>query len=150
MNRLRKVKAAVAAATVTTGVACAMLIPASPAVAYFSGGLFLDITVESPARLLAGGAAIDVPVEYTCNSISTYLTVSVTERVGGNAIASGFGDAQVACTGAHQRTTISVTATGAKAFAKGKAFATGQISGCLPGYTNCGAESDTATIRIRR
>lgn len=149
MNRLRKVKAAAAAITVTSGIACAMLVPASSAVAYYSGGLFLDITVQSPARLLAGGAAVDVPVEYTCNGISTSVSVNVTQRVGGKAVASGYGEAQVACTGAHQRTTVTVTATG-KAFARGDAFATGRINGCLAGYVTCGIESHNATIQVRR
>jgi hypothetical protein len=150
MIRLRKVKTAVAAITVTTGIACAMLVPASPAVAYYSGGLFLDITVQSPARLVAGGAALDVPVEYTCNGISTSVSVSVTQRAGGKTIASGYGDTQVACTGAHQNTTITVTATGNKAFSRGDAVATGRINGCLAEYVTCGSETDTATIQLRR
>ena len=47
----------------------ALLVATSgPAVAFFSGGLFLDVQVESPARLVARGAAADVPLEVTCGS----------------------------------------------------------------------------------
>lgn len=149
MNRLRHLKKALAAITVAAGVGSAMLIPASPAVAYYSGGLFLDITVESPARLLAGGAALDAPVEYTCNATAyAYVSVTVTQRVNNQAIASGYGELQVSCTGAHQRTTVTVTATGNKAFSKGSAFATGYIAGC--NRTTCGAETDNTTIQLRR
>jgi hypothetical protein len=150
MKRLRRVKAALAAATVTAGVACAMVIPASPAVAFFSGGLFLDIVVESPATLLARGAAVDIPVEYTCNGVSTGVTVQVSQRVGNGGVATGFGSVEVACTGAHQRTTISVPASGTKAFTKGNAFVTGTISGCRSDFRVCGAETDTATVKFRR
>jgi hypothetical protein len=150
MNRIGKAKGAAAAIAVTTGVACALLIPASPAVAYYSGGLFLDITVESPARLVAGGAALTVPVEFTCNSTDTAVAVNVTQRVNGKAIASGYGDVRVACTGAHQHTTVTVTASGNKAFSRGEAFATGRVNGCLPGYVNCGTEYDDTTIQISR
>lgn len=150
MNRLRRVKAALAAATVAAGVACALVIPASPAVAFYSGGLFLDITVESPATLLAGGAAVDIPLEYTCNAQSPIVTLNVSQRVGNKGLATGSGSVEVACTGAHQRTTISVPATGSKAFTRGDAFVTGTISGCLPNFTTCGAETDTATVKFRR
>jgi hypothetical protein len=150
MSRFRKVKVAAASLIVTAGLACAMLIPASPAVAYYSGGLFLDITVESPARLLAGGAALDVTVEYTCNAMPTAVSVSVTQRVNGQAIASGYGDTQITCNGAHQRTVVIVTADGNKAFGKGQAFATGRINGCLEGFATCGSESRSSTIKVRR
>lgn len=150
MKRLRRVKAAFAAATVMVGVACALVIPASPAVAYFSNGLFLDIVVESPATLLARGAAVDIPVEYTCNAVYTGVTLSVTQRVNGGSVATGTASAEVACTGAHQRTTITVTATGAKAFTNGDAFVTGLISGCRSDLAFCGTEVDTATVKFRR
>jgi hypothetical protein len=150
MKRLRHVRAVVAAATVTTGVACALLIPASPAVAYYSGGLFLDVSVQSPATLLADGAAVDVPVDFTCNASSATLYLTVTQQVGGKATATGYGYADVACTGAHQRTLVSVTASGGEAFVKGDAFVDGRIGGCLPDRTYCGTESNSATIVFNR
>ncbi len=150
MNRLRRVKAAFAAVAVTAGVACAMVIPASPAVAFYSGGLFLDITVESPATLLAKGAAVDIAVEYTCNAPQPIVSLSVSQRVGNGGLATGSGSVETACTGAHQRTTISVRASGINAFAKGNAFVSGSISGCLPDFTVCGTETDTATVKFTR
>jgi hypothetical protein len=150
MSRLRPVRAAFAAVAVTAGVACALTIPASPAVAYYSGGLFLDIVAESPGTLLAKGAAVDVPLEYTCNAQSPYISVSVSQRVADGDLATGAATVQVACTGAHQRTTITVPASGTKAFVKGNAFVSATISGCLPGFINCGSEHDDATVKFRR
>jgi hypothetical protein len=143
-------KLAAAAVAVTAGVVGAMFIPSAPAVAYYSGGLFLDITVLSPARLLAGGAAIDVPVEYTCNAQYPQVYVAVTQRVSGQAIASGSTNVSLTCSGGHQRTTVTITASGNRAFAKGTAFATGRIDGCLPVNYVCGVESRDSTITLRR
>jgi hypothetical protein len=50
----------------------ALFATSGPAVAFFSGGLFLDVQVDSPARLLARGAAIEVPLEVTCNAVGTW------------------------------------------------------------------------------
>ena len=150
MRRLRRLKVGFAAAAVTAGVACAMTIPAGNAVAYYSGGLFLDIVVQSPATLLAKGAAVDIPLEYTCNAQTPYITVSVSQRVANGDLATGSATTQVACTGAHQRTTITVPASGTKAFIKGNAFVASGISGCLPNFTTCGSEYNNATVSFRR
>ncbi len=150
MNRLRRLKAVFAAVAVTAGVAATLIIPASPAVAYYSGGLFLDIVAQSPATLLAKGAAVDVPLEYTCNAQNPFVTVNVSQRVADGDLATGFANTQVACTGAHQRTTISVQASGSKAFTKGNAFVSASISGCLPDFFTCGAEHDDATVKFQR
>lgn len=151
MTRLRRVKAAFAAVMVAAGVGTALVLPASPAVAYYSGGLFLDILAESPARLLANGAAVDVPIQYTCNASSSTIYVSVSQRVANGDLATGFASTQVLCTGAHQRTTITVPASGAKAFAKGNAFVSSNINGCLstPTFT-CGSEYNDVTVKFRR
>ncbi|HSV64472.1 MAG TPA: hypothetical protein VLJ59_01010 [Mycobacteriales bacterium] len=138
-------KAASIALALATGGAVAVLTPSSPAVAFFSGGLFLDIAVQSPATLIARGAAIEVPVNITCNSNNTFVNVQVNQRVG-KKIASGSGDAQVACTGGHQRILLSVPASGVP-FASGTAFATGFIFGCL---SFCANEQSSATIQIQR
>jgi uncharacterized protein (DUF58 family) len=58
----------------------ALFATSGPAVAFFSGGLFLDVQVDSPARLLARGAAIEVPLEVTCNAVGT-VDVQVTVTV---------------------------------------------------------------------
>jgi hypothetical protein len=123
-----------------------MLSTASPAVAFFSGGLFLDVTVQSPAHLVARGAAVKVPVQVTCNATQfASVSVQVTERVG-KGIASGFGGEQVGCTGGHQNLLITVTASGSKPFVKGQAFASADLFGCS---SFCASEHGEATINIR-
>jgi hypothetical protein len=134
------------AVALAAGGAFALLSPAQPAVAFFSGGLFLDATPLSPATLVAKGAAVDVPVEVTCNASFADLRVEVTERVGKD-VADGVGYAEVACTGSHQTLLVRVTPFGGKAFTKGTAVATADIFGCL---SICGEETRSATITIQR
>lgn len=149
MIRLRRVKAAAAATTIAAGVAAALLIPASPAVAYNSGGLSLDIAVQSPATLLANGAAVDISIEYACNTQSTSVYVDVTQRGGGKLTASGRGYVTVGCTGGKARTTVSVPANGGgQVFVKGEAFVTASINGCSA--VTCGTETDNATVVFDR
>ena len=72
-----------------------MSITSGSAVAFFSGGLFLDVQVESPATLVARGAAVDVPLEITCNATDPVdVFVRVTQR-SGSGIAEGFGSTTV-------------------------------------------------------
>jgi len=142
-----KVTAAVVA--ILAGALLALFATAGPAVAFFSGGLFLDVQVESPARLVARGAAVDVPLEVTCNAIGTAsVNVSVTQKAG-SGVAQGFGFTEVGCTGSGQQITIRVQATsGGKTFKQGIAVATAQIFGC--NNTTCGSETDSETIDITR
>lgn len=132
-------------ALATLAVAAA-LGPIGSAVGFFSGGLFLDVQVESPANLVARGAATDVRVEVTCTSPVADIFVSVRQRVGGGDVAQGFGSEQIACTRARQQFTITVFANGA-AFKKGTALASAEIFGCLQG-SGCGSETDTEEIAI--
>jgi hypothetical protein len=147
--RNNRIKAAVAAVTVTGATVATMLIPASPAVAFSSGGLVLDVVVQSPAHLIANGAAVAVPVNYTCFGTSNAtVSVSLTERVSGGAIASGSGNLfNTNCTGEIQSVTIDIPASGARAFTKGVAFATANIFGCA---NFCGQETHSRTITIQR
>src|SRR6266516_2029786 len=70
----------------------AMFATGGPAVAFFSGGLFLDVQVESPATLVARGAAVDVPLEVTCNASFADVFVTVTQKAGsGSGVAQGSG-----------------------------------------------------------
>jgi hypothetical protein len=143
-----RIKAAIAAVTIAGATAAAMLVPTTPAVAFSSGGLVLDIVVQSPAHLVAKGAAISVPIIYTCSGGSfAQVSVSVTERVSGKAIASGGGQlTNPVCTGEIESGTLDVTAFGARAFAKGVAFSNGNIFGCS-GF--CAQETDSRTITIK-
>jgi hypothetical protein len=149
---ISRIKAVVAAVTVTGATAAAMILPASQAVAFSSGGLALDVLVQSPAQLIAKGAAVGVPVLYTCSPGATDvgLSVDVTERVSGNAIASGSAQLPtISCTGEIKSATIDVPATSARAFAKGTAFATGAIFGCTSNFLMCGNQTNNQTITIK-
>jgi hypothetical protein len=150
MIRVSKVKAAIAAVTVAGATAAAVAIPASPAVAFSSGGLVLDIVVQSPAQLIAKGAAVAVPVEYTCLGAfpeTVSVSVSLTERVGGNDVAFGGGSlVNPVCTGEIQSATINATPEAGKVFRKGDAFAQGFVFGCAD---VCGQDTDAKTIAIQ-
>jgi hypothetical protein len=134
---------------IVIGGAVAALGPSVPALAFFSGGLFLDVQAETPATLVARGAAVDVPIEVTCNAPTPAgVTVVLTQRVNGG-IAQGHGSTQVGCTGSHQRITIRVTANAAgQAFRAKNAVADSSIFGC--NETLCGEEQDSTVIKVRR
>jgi hypothetical protein len=148
--RTNRFRAAAAAVTIAGATAATMLIPASPAVAFSSGGLVLDLVVQSPAHLIAKGAAVGVPVDYTCSGVTSNasVTVAVTERVGGNIASGGNSVSDLTCTGEIQSVTIDVTASpGGRAFTKGVAFANADIFGCS-GFL-CGQETKNLTITIK-
>ena len=146
----KRVKAVASAVTVAGAVAAAIVLPASTAVAYNSGGLVLDVMVQSPAQLLARGAAVSVPVSYTCSGASQYaaLYVSVAQRVGGQASAAGEGTVRnLTCTGEIQNVAVEVLATGGEAFVRGEAYVRGHINDC---YNVCGDEYDSRTVTFQR
>jgi hypothetical protein len=150
-TRLRA-RLAVAVVAILAGSVLALFATTGPAVAFFSGGLFLDVQVESPARLVAGGASVDVPVEITCNARpgTSTVTVSVTQRVG-KGIAGGTNTVNVACAGSGQNIVVRVRATvGGKAFQRGSAVADAEIFGCTADFSTCGNETDSEEISIRR
>jgi uncharacterized protein (DUF58 family) len=147
--RVRTKAAAALVAALLAALALALLAPAGPAVAFSSGGLFLDVQVEEPARLVARGAAVDVPLEVTCNaSGSVQVFVTVTQRVG-KGVAAGSGFASFGCTGGGQDVTVRVTAspTG-KTFSRGQAVVEAEVFGCRPGV--CGSETDSEVVELVR
>jgi hypothetical protein len=146
MKLTRRAKVVAATLAVTVGGVVAAVVPGSPAVAFQSGPLFLDAQVES-GTLVARGAAVDVVVDVACTSPTAFVDVSLTQRVGSE-IASGFGFAEVGCTGGSQRVVVTVTASGGKAFRKQAAVATATVSGCAGNV--CGSENDTETIDLQR
>ena len=143
---INKVKAGVIGAALVGGSALVLLSPSSPALAYYSGGLHLDVTPLSPASLISRGAALDVPVDVDCNASYAEVYLRVTERVGSQT-AVGATYQQVACTGGHQRILMRVPAGSGKAFAKGTAVATAEIWGCR---NTCGDETNSVTIQITK
>ena len=144
-----RTRAVAAAVAVLTGLTLALFSTSAPAVAFFSGGLFLEVEIEESATLVARGAAVDVPLEITCNATGTVsLFVTVTQRVGGG-IASGSGFADVACSGAGQRVIVRVTASpSGRSFKQGTAVVEAEIFGCRPDV--CGLETDTETVTLQR
>ena len=116
MRSKLRTRAAAAVVALLLGGLIALFVTSGPAVAFFSGGLFLDVQVESPARLVARGAAVDVPLEVTCNATGTVeVDVRVTQR-SGSGVAEGFGSTQVGCTGSGQQVTVRVLASAGKTF----------------------------------
>jgi hypothetical protein len=149
-TRVRTRIAAVVVAIVLGGV-LALFATSGPAVAFFSGGLFLDVQVESPAHLVSRGAAVDVPLEVTCNAApnTAFVQVTVTQRAG-SGVAQGSGSTAVGCTGSGQQVTVRVQAFGGKAFKQGTAVASAEISGCTANFSVCGNETDSETIDLKK
>jgi hypothetical protein len=121
--------------------------PVLPAVGFFSPPLTLDVRIDSPAILIARGAALDVSLDVVCTSKTADLSVQVTERAGAD-VAQGFGFKSINCEGDLQTVHVSVTAQGGKAFKRGTGFAQAQIFGCVQNF--CGQENDSRQIDIRK
>ena len=146
-TRLRG-RLAAAVVAIVLGSVLALFATTGPAVAFFSGGLFLDVQVQSPARLVARGAAVDVTLEVTCNSpFGADVFVSVTQK-SGSGVAQGFGFDNVGCTGSGEQVVMRVQASGGKTFKQGTAVASAEIFGC--NNVTCGSETDSEVIEIRR
>ena len=86
MRTKLRTRAAAAVVALLLGGLLALFATSGPAVAFFSGGLFLDVQVESPARLVARGAAVDVPLEVTCNATNNAFVQSPSPRRPGPAL----------------------------------------------------------------
>ena len=149
MRTQLRTRASAVAVAILAGVVLALTATSGQAVAFFSGGLFLDVQVGSPARLVAGGAAVDVPVEITCNAQDTvFVEVTVTQRSGAG-VAGGTRFTNVSCAGSGQQFLIRVPASPAgKPFRRGTAVVDAAVFGCLP--TICGSETDSEVVSIRR
>ena len=146
-TRLRA-RLAVAVVAILAGSVLALFATTGPAVAFFSGGLFLDVQVQSPAHLVSRGAAVDVTLEVTCNSpFGADVFVTVTQR-SGSGVAQGFGSETVGCTGSGEQIVIRAQAFGGKAFKQGTAVVSAEIFGC--NNVTCGSETDSEVIDIKR
>jgi hypothetical protein len=145
-SRLRG-RLAAAVVAIVLGSVLALFATTGPAVAFFSGGLFLDVQVES-ATLVSRGAAVDVTLEVTCNSpFGADVFVTVTQR-SGSGTAQGFGSESVGCTGSGEQVVIRALNFGAKAFKQGTAVVSAEIFGC--NNVTCGSETDSEVIQIQR
>jgi hypothetical protein len=145
-SRLRG-RLAAAVVAIILGSVLALFATTGPAVAFFSGGLFLDVQVQS-ATLVSRGAAVDVTLEVTCNSpFGADVFVTVTQR-SGSGTAQGFGSESVGCTGSGEQVVIRALNFGAKAFKQGTAVVSAEIFGC--NNVTCGSETDSEVIQIQR
>jgi hypothetical protein len=141
-------KLAAAVVAIIAAVVLALFATTGPAVAFFSGGLFLDVQVNSPAHLVARGAAVDVPLEVTCNATgSVDVFVSVSQKAG-SGVAQGSGFTSVGCTGSGEQVTVRVRASGGKTFKQGSAVASAEIFGC--NNVTCGSETDSEVIQLQK
>ena len=147
---LRTKIAALVVALIAGGV-FALFATSGPAVAFFSGGLFLDVQVQSPATLVARGAAVDVTLEVTCNAAprTAFVQVVVTQKAG-SGVARGTGSTSIGCTGSGQQIVVRVLANAGKTFKQGTAVVTAEVFGCTADFETCGTESDSETIQIER
>jgi hypothetical protein len=148
-TRLRAKLAVAALVAILAGASFALFAPSGPAVAFSSGGLFLDVQVESPAHLVSRGAAVDVPLEVTCNAGVADVSVSLTQK-SGSGVAQGFGSTSVGCTGSGQQLTVRVTASGGKTFKQGTAVASAELFGCTANFSTCGSETDSEVVQLQK
>ena len=102
------------------------------------------VRVETPAKLKAWGAAVEVQVTYACpqsSSTSTYLYVRVSQNVLGR-IASGGASKNVTCTGGFETTSLTVVAENL-AFWPVDAFAKADLNS----YPNTATDERVITLR---
>lgn len=141
-------RAVLAAAALSLGSGLALLAPAGPAVGQASPPLLVGVEVESPAALVARGAALTVPVVVICPGDATgQVSVSVSQRVG-KSIATGGGYLDVTCAGSSQTVDVVVQASSGKAFRRGVAFAS--ASAYASTDFNWGNAVDNETITVVR
>jgi len=145
-TRLRT-RAATAVVAILLGGLLALFTTSGPAVAFFSGGLFLDVQVKS-ATLVSRGAAVDVTLEVTCSGTRTAeVYVTVTQK-SGSGVAQGFGYTTVGCTGSGQLVTVRVLASGGKTFKQGTAVVSAEVFAC--GTRVCGSETDSEVVDVQK
>jgi hypothetical protein len=135
------------------GSALAAAIPVLPAVGQDSPPHpVVDI---GTGRLVAKGAAVDVPVTYTCGPGDLefgFLEVQLTQRTQQGRLAQGFGFTNdIVCDGTAHTVIVRVTAGsffGGVAFKSGVALATATLVVRLEGFTT-EEESVSEEIRLR-
>jgi hypothetical protein len=85
------------------------------------------VRVESPAKIKALGAAVEVQVTYSCPAgASGYLYLNISQTVIGG-VATGNASKNVVCTGGFENTAVTVQATN-RAFRLGTAFAKADLN----------------------
>jgi hypothetical protein len=138
---------------IAIGAALAAAIPVLPAVGQDSPPHpVVDI---GTGRLVAKGAAVDLPVTYTCGPgelVFGYLYVELSQRTQQGRLAQGFGFTDdIVCDGTPHTVTVRVTPNpygGSVAFKSGVALATATLIIRLEGFTT-ERESVSEEIRLR-
>jgi hypothetical protein len=124
------------------GLALALIFPGSAA------ALFLDVQVGPTALLVAKGAAVDVPITFTCDATG-YADVSVAvTQSRGNHVARGVGFSFVTCTGSAQTLVVRVPASSSdSAFKQNQnTVASAELFGC--DATECRSETDSEVVEV--
>lgn len=133
------------------GAAVGLIVPLQAAVADSSPpDPYFNYSVQSPATLVARGAAIDVPVSVTCfpETDAFGIDLNVTERVNGGRLAIGFGFLEeLQCDGFPHTVRVRVNAF-ENAFKNGVALVQANAFACTP--LQCNSFSEQAEIRIRK
>lgn len=91
------------------------------------------VSIRPQATLLARGAAVRVPVRYSCSPDTVFvdLSVQVSQRVGGGRLAQGFGfTSSLLCDGQVHTVRVNVQGSGDNAFRRGVAFAQATLFAC--------------------
>jgi len=148
-----KVRGKLVAISAALACGAATLVPMSSALAYISPPLVLLGEAQGPASLVASGAAVDVPVEYTCNADSMYIGVSLSQAAKKGMVASGSGSTVVPCDARTHRVLVRVRADASGvAFAKGNAAAGVDVFGCYTkgGKSLCGDDTTERTIKLKK
>jgi hypothetical protein len=104
------------------------------------------------ATLVAKGAAVQVPVTYSCSSDAAFGAIQLfaTERVGGNRTASGSGSTfDVTCDGAQHTALVTVTSGNGVAFHQGTAIVQGSFQACDPDG-NCLTVPLSGTVNVAK
>ena len=140
-----------AALALLVGAALAALVPVGSAVALDSPPSDMPfVQVQSPASLLARGAAVSVPVTYRCAAGEQRIEISVrVVQRSGSETTSGEGSANLPCgsPGSVQEATVTVVADG-RVFKKGAAVGSARAFTC--GFGFCDTIADSREIMVTR
>jgi hypothetical protein len=100
-------------------------------------------------KLVAGGAAVDAQVTYTCSSNATFgnVAVRVTEAVANGRTAQGVSFADLKCDGARRTARLTVVTENGFAYRPGVAFGEASLFAC-DANDQCATAAVSRTVRI--
>jgi hypothetical protein len=108
------------------------------------------LSIGSEAVLVARGAAVRVPVQYSCpvDPSGSFLNVFVTQRVDDGRLTRGSGNTSLTCDGALHTVVVTVPADSQTAFRRGTALAQADLQSCSEfGCTSTRAEQVIEVVR---